>query len=137
MSTPAANPSYLLDTHIWFWYLTGSKRLPTGLRTAIGAASGRLWISPISVWELGILEQRGRVRLDGGFRSWAQAAQRRFPLQEASLTGEVAVTSCELDLPHRDPADRFLAATALIHALTLMTVDERLQDARWLSTRSS
>lgn len=137
MSSPPTARPYLLDTHIWFWYLTGSDRLPTGLRSTITDASGRLWISPISVWELGILEQRGRIRLDGGFRSWIQAAQRRFPLQEASLTQEVAARSCELDLPHRDPADRFLAATALIHELTLMTVDERLEDAQWLSTRSS
>ncbi len=137
MNAPNADSPYLLDTHIWFWYLTGSERLPVGLRTAIGPAAGELWISPISFWELGVLEQRGRIRLDGGFRAWAQGAQQRFPLQEASLTGEVAVTSCELDLPHRDPADRFLAATALIHELTLMTVDERLRDAQWLSTRSA
>jgi PIN domain nuclease of toxin-antitoxin system len=137
ISALATAQPYLLDTHIWFWYLTGSDRLPAGLRSTIGSTPGRLWISPISLWELGILEQRGRVRLDGGFRAWTQAAHQRFPLQEASLTREVAVRSCELDLPHRDPADRFLAATALVHELTLMTVDERLRHAQWLPTRSS
>jgi PIN domain nuclease of toxin-antitoxin system len=131
------DPPYLLDTHIWFWYLTGSDRLPPSLRATIGAASGELWISPISVWELGVLEQRGRIRLDCGFRAWAQEAQQRFSLHEASFTREVAVTSCEVDLPPCDPADRFLAATALVHELTLVTVDERLLDAQWLATRAA
>ena len=63
MSSPHTDSPYLLDTHIWFWYLTGSERLPVGLRTAIGSASGELWISPISFWELGVLEQRGLHRL--------------------------------------------------------------------------
>jgi PIN domain nuclease of toxin-antitoxin system len=132
-----AGAPYLLDTHIWLWYLTGSERLPGGLRAAVDAAPGQLWLSPISVWELGMLEERGRVHLGSGFRAWVEEAQQRFPLQEASLTREVAVVSRELALPHRDPADRFLAATALVHELTLLTVDERLRSARGLPTRSA
>ncbi|MEE8585393.1 MAG: PIN domain-containing protein [Acidobacteriota bacterium] len=42
--------------------------------------------------------------------------------------------SREIDLPHQDPADRFLAATALIYQMTLLTVDTRLIDADWLQT---
>ncbi|HSZ69250.1 MAG TPA: type II toxin-antitoxin system VapC family toxin [Solirubrobacteraceae bacterium] len=132
-----SDAQYLLDTHIWFWYLIGSKRLPRGLRTTIRAASGRLWISPISVWEIGVLASRDRIQLDGGLRRWAQEARKHLPLHEAALTSEVAVTSCELELPHRDPADRFLAATAIVYELTLLTVDERLQSAPWLPTRSA
>jgi len=125
-----------LDTHVWFWYLTGSDRLPVGLARAIDASPGEVWLSPISVWELGMLDQRGRIRLDGGLRKWSEEAQRRFPLHEAGLTREVAIVSLDLALPHRDPADRFLAATSLVHELTLLTVDDRLTSAAWLRTRS-
>lgn len=128
---------YLLDTHVWFWYLTASSRLPSGLRAALDAAPGERWLSPISIWELGLLEEGGRVRLVGGLRSWVQEALRRLPLREAELTREAAILSHELDLGHRDPADRFLAATALVHDLTLVTVDERLSGAGWLRTRAS
>ncbi|HWF72629.1 MAG TPA: PIN domain-containing protein, partial [Solirubrobacteraceae bacterium] len=76
---PAAAP-YLLDTHIWFWYVTGSDRLPSGLREALAAADDR-WLSPISIWELGLLEEHGRVRLVGGLRSWTQEARTRLPLR--------------------------------------------------------
>jgi len=52
------------------------------------------------------------------------------------MNQEVALTSLELALPHRDPTDHFLAATALVYDLTLMTVDGHLCEADWLSTRS-
>jgi len=128
---------YLLDTHIWFWHLSGTPRVPDGLRAALDGSEAELWLSPISVWELGMLAERGRVRLKTNVRAWVEEAHRRFPLRDAALTREVAVVSHELSLPHRDPADRFLAATAIVHGLTLMTVDERLRRARWLATRST
>jgi PIN domain nuclease of toxin-antitoxin system len=132
-----AGPPYLLDTHIWIWHVAGSDRLPLGLREAIDAASGELWLSPISVWEAGMLHARGRVELEGGPRPWLERALRRFPLGEAVLSREVALRSHEVHLEHRDPADRLLAATALVHDLTLVTLDERLASAPGLRTRSA
>jgi len=132
-----AGPPYLLDTHIWFWYVHGSDRLAPTIRAELAEATGALWLSPVSVWELGLLHLRGRVRLDPGPRGWVTDALRALPLSEAPVTTEVAQRSNELDLDHRDPADRFLAATALVYGLTLVTMDERLVAAPWLPTRSA
>lgn len=126
----------LLDTHIWFWYLTGSDRLPPGLREDIADAEEPPWLSPVSVWELGLLVERGRVELDRSVREWVEDALRELPVEEAVMNAEVALTSHEIDVRHRDPADRFLAATALVFDLTLLTVDERLTVLDWLPTRS-
>ncbi|MHB8492232.1 MAG: type II toxin-antitoxin system VapC family toxin [Solirubrobacteraceae bacterium] len=128
---------YLLDTHIWFWHLTGSERLPGSLRREVDAAGGALWLSPVSVWELGMLHARARINLLGGLRAWVKTAMGFLPLIEAPLTQEVALCSQEVELAHRDPADRFLAASALVYDLTLMTVDERLLGATWLPTRAA
>jgi PIN domain nuclease of toxin-antitoxin system len=106
------------------------------LRIAIDDAAGRIWYSPMSVWEIGMLCVRGRIQLEGGPRAWLQTALARFPLSEAALTPEVALRSSELDLGHRDPVDHLLAATALVHDLTLLTIDDRLTWAPWLPTRS-
>jgi PIN domain nuclease of toxin-antitoxin system len=65
-----------------------------------------------------------------------ETALRSFPVHEAALTGEVALRSQELELGHRDPADHLLAATTLVHGLTLVTLDERLTAASWLPTLS-
>lgn len=59
-----------------------------------------------------------------------------FPVNEASFTREVAIVSLEIDLSHKDPADHFIAASALVFDLTLITADDRLAKAKWLPTRS-
>lgn len=127
---------YLLDTHIWFWYLVGSPRLPPALRNLLDRETARCRLSPVSIWELGKLVERGRIVIEEDYRSWLSAAQQVFPVREAALNREVALTSLEVDLPHPDPADRFLAATALVFELTLLTADRRLTRAPWLPTRA-
>lgn len=47
-------------------------------------------------------------------------------IKELPLDGEVALRAAELTGLHADPADRFIAATALVHDATLITADERL-----------
>jgi PIN domain nuclease of toxin-antitoxin system len=54
--------------------------------------------------------------------------------KEVPLNAEVAIRSRELDLPHQDPADRFLPATALIYGLEMATSDRALLSAEWLPT---
>jgi PIN domain nuclease of toxin-antitoxin system len=127
---------FLLDTHIWFWYLIGSDRLPTGLRDILDTPQQVSWLSPISVWEVGMLAARGRIQLHAELRQWMVQARQQFPLQDALLNLEVALTSREIMLPHRDPADHFIAATAIVYDLTLLTVDQHLTRAEWLPTRS-
>ncbi len=125
---------YLLDTHIWLWYLAGSKDLPASLREALDDAVGKCWLSPISLWEASVLVLRGRVRSVGAGRDWIKEALENLPLREAPVSFAVARTLADLDLPHNDPADRFLAATALVYDLTLVTMDQHLRRASWLPT---
>ena len=58
--------------------------------------------------------------------TWVRSMLRSTPLRAAPLNHEVAIQSRSLNLPHQDPADRFLAATAIVYDLTLVTADERL-----------
>jgi PIN domain nuclease of toxin-antitoxin system len=100
------------------------------VRTQLERKTNEVWLSPISVWELLVLAERGRVRLDAEPRAWVAEALERAPLEEAALNHEVALRSREVSLPHQDPADRFLVATALTYELTLVTADESIIDAR-------
>ena len=120
----------LLDTHIWLWSLLDPSRLSRRVRTAVRRTANELWLSPISVWELLVLAERGRMRLDAEPRRWLAEALSKTPAQEATLNFEVAVRSREILLPHPDPADRFLVATALVYDLTLVTADEILLQAK-------
>lgn len=115
----------LLDTHVWYWYVSGSRDLPGSLRDAVDDALGLCWLSPISVWELGVLVTKGRIRLDLDYERWIRLAFTGFPVREAPINFEVAQKVRGLDLEHGDPGDRFLAATALVYDLTLVTMDHR------------
>ncbi len=124
----------LLDTHIWLWYLLGAKNLASKKRRILDRSDTVVWLSPISVWETLVLAQKKRIELRPNSIDWVREALSRYPVHEAPLNTEIAITSRELKLNYDDPADRFIAATAMIFELTLMTDDRRLLDTRWLST---
>ncbi|MEO8660623.1 MAG: type II toxin-antitoxin system VapC family toxin [Bryobacteraceae bacterium] len=123
----------LLDTHIWLWSQLESHRLSPRVRRALADRKNELWISPITVWEIVSLCQKGRVSLQGGPEAWMRQAMATGSLREAPLTHEIAFASNTVQVPHRDPADRFLAATALVLGLTLVTADEQLAEAKGFS----
>jgi PIN domain nuclease of toxin-antitoxin system len=90
----------------------------------IADETGELWLSPISIWEALTLIRKGRIAISGTAGQWIEAATSRF--REAPFTWEIARISEEIGLPHADPADRVLAATAKVLDLTLVTADKNL-----------
>jgi len=120
----------LLDTHIWIWSLSNVKLLSKRTMNALQSSLNELWLSPISIWEYLVLTQKGRLIPEKAPREWLHEAMQRAPMKEAPLSYEIAIESRFIDLPHQDPADRFLAATAKILDLTLVTADERLKHSR-------
>ena len=69
-----------------------------------------------------------RVLLDTHIWLWALLEPERIDPQDAPVTREIAIRSREVGLDHDDPADRFLAATAAVYDLVLMTADDRLRE---------
>ena len=120
----------LLDTHIWIWSHIEPERLAPAVATALEAPDNELWLSSISVWEFLLLVERGRVVLKTTPREWLESAWSRAPFHEAPINREVALRSRTVKVPHQDPADRFIAATAELHELTLVTDDEHLLRGR-------
>lgn len=114
----------LLDTHIWLWALREPARLSRRVHRELQDAANELWLSPVSVWETILLHRKGRIGLHENLRDWISEAV--APFREAPLTHEIVVAADELPFSHQDPADRFLAATAEVLGLTLVTADHRL-----------
>jgi len=118
---------FLLDTHIWLWCLLEPKKLSHRVARALKEEDNELWLSPISVWEALVLCEKKRLAVREEDPSlWMTQALQKIPLKEAPLTHEVALATQKIHLPHRDPADRFLIATALVHGLTLVTADKHI-----------
>ena len=116
----------LLDTHVWLWSLLDPSRITARTRELLTGAENELWLSPISAWEALMLVERGRLVVRGDGPEWVASAWRSGPFREAPLTFEVAVASRRLPVPVKDPADRFLAATASVYGCTFVTADRRL-----------
>lgn len=127
----------LLDTHIWIWSLLEPGRLSRRVARRLEDPANELWLSPISVWETLLLAERGRIQLEAPPNRWVETVMRAFPVRDATLTREVATASRTVDLPHQDPADRFIAASAIVYELTLVTADERLLQSKRYRTMSN
>jgi PIN domain nuclease of toxin-antitoxin system len=122
----------LLDTHIWLWSLIEPDRLGRQVKEKLLDPQNEFWLSPVSTWEALMLHDKKRVYLAPDPEGWI--AQNTAPFREAPLTHEIAAASRRLSLPQRDPADRFLAATAKVLNLTLVTADTNLLGLGEIST---
>jgi PIN domain nuclease of toxin-antitoxin system len=117
----------LLDTHVAVWSVFDDTALGKNSRRLIRRAlhQNELTVSAISFWEIALLIARRRLRLVDSAKE-----TRRLILTAGStelpLTGDIAILAGELDGLHGDPADRFIAATAIVHDATLLTADHRL-----------
>jgi len=127
----------LLDTHIWLWTSLQPQKLSPRVTRALTNEENELWLSPISVWELNLLHGKGRVKAPDGVPRWVASSVEELRLTEAPLTIEVALAVSALDLPHGDPADHFLVATAKVFDLTLITADRNLIHAPGLSVMAN
>ena len=121
----------LLDTHVLVWLDTDDRRLGPKTRALIEQhwSSGKVAVSAVSFWEVGRLAGRGRIALASSPQDW-RARWIEAGLTELALEGAMAIRSLDLDGLSDDPADRFIAATALLHGACLVTADQRILDWR-------
>ena len=83
----------------------------------------------MSIWEVGLLDAKGRISLNLPCLDWVRTALARSGALTVGLSPEIAVESHRLPgRLHNDPVDRILAATARTEALTLLTRDRALLD---------
>lgn len=117
----------LLDTHIWIWLINGDKDLPAAIKNLIEKQIDHitLWISIISVWEVGMLVKKDRLALPYQPAEWVNRAL-SSGIKLAELTPHIAVESSFLSNAPRDPADQIIIATAKSLQATLITVDKEI-----------
>lgn len=125
---------FLLDTHIWIWALYNPSKLSRTVLREIKKSNNELYLSPVSIWEVRQLEKRKRLQLRRGFSEWLNDVLKLVPLREAPFTFAVAAEAAHISLPQADLGDVFLAATASVFDLTLITSDSQLLACSWLKT---
>lgn len=116
----------VLDTHVWVWWIEGNPSLKQSLREAIDAEQ-ELAVSAISPWEVAMKASRGSMQLKLPIDRWMDLALTTAGIEVLPITPAIAIESTLLPgLFHKDPADRFIVATARHHQLALATQDDAI-----------
>ena len=119
----------VLDTHTFIWLMQGSKELSAKIIKTIesyGHDQG-LYLSFISLWEIAMLEQRGRIVLHQPCLQWLEEALEVPGLLIENISPLIAVESTQLPGEfHGDPADRLIIATTRALQATLITRDTKI-----------
>jgi len=117
----------LLDTCALLWLASGSANLSRAAVARIDR-SRKVSVSAISAWEVSLKHARGLYALPLAPLEWFNAVVDNHGLVVAPLDLEILVKANLLPWHHRDPADRFIIATAIIHSLTVVTADKSFAD---------
>jgi len=117
---------YLLDTHIWIWSVSNPDKLSKKIKDILEDDMNECYISSISVWEFLVLLDKGRIVLTRPVEEWLDIALFKSNIMDIPIDTEIAIASRKISLSHQDPADRFIAATALVNKMRLITSDTRL-----------
>ena len=113
----------LLDTHILLWWLADEPRLGQSIRESIVNPSTRVMISAVSVWEIGIKQALGKLKVPESILPVIQSEG----FEELPITCQHAELAARLPNHHRDPFDRMLIAQAVLEGLTLVTNDKQIE----------
>ena len=127
----------LLDTHVWWWWLTREKRLSRAQARRLRkvTASAPVLVSDISLWELATLQSLGKIELSIPLREWLESAVAPPLVQRCGISPAIATEVAALPATfHRDAADRILVATARVQGATLVTRDRRIIEADLVDT---
>lgn len=119
----------ILDTHALLWMDRNDSSLGVLARQQIETEwrAGHVAVSAISFWEVAMLAECGRIVLPLPVDQW-RADWLRAGLAEIPLDGRIALLACQLENLHRDPADRFIVATAIDRRTSLLTADGGILD---------
>ena len=111
---------YLLDTHIFLWWLSDANRLSKEVFDIISDSANQIYISSASIWEIAIKESLGKIEIDANLDTIIEDCG----FLELKISAKCANAIKKLPPIHKDPFDRMLIAQAKRWNLTLITMDK-------------
>jgi len=117
----------LLDTHVWIWSQEELGNIGPKTEEILLGPDNDLYVSPISTLEIARLIDLGQISIKGTLKSWIQQSVDNLLAVTLELSHEIAIEAYSLDKSfHKDPADRILVASAIVHDMTIITADGRI-----------
>ena len=118
---------FLLDTCTLLWLASDQSRLSQASKQAIAGGAGKLFVSAISAFEIGVKHNKGKLVLPTPPAVWFARALRLHGLRRVVVTPRIALKATALPELHNDPMDRIIIATAQIRKMIILTPDEHIR----------
>jgi PIN domain nuclease of toxin-antitoxin system len=119
----------LADTHVILWLALDPEQISVNALSALKEAresQGGIAIADISLWEIAVAIQRGKVELESDFMEFLRSVEETYRV--LPVTAEIAERGSQFSRAYpRDPADKLIGATALVHGLRLVTRDDLIR----------
>jgi PIN domain nuclease of toxin-antitoxin system len=116
----------LLDTHIFLWYISGDKRIADSMVQHIQLPENDVYLSVISLWEVIIKHQLGKLPLPQSPEIYIPAQRHRHAINSLGIDEATIKQLAELPPLHNDPFDRLLICQAIENNMAIATVDSRI-----------
>jgi len=117
----------LLDTHVFIWWDSEPHRLSHKALALCKNPENQLLLSVVSLWEIQIKAQIGKVKLRHSLSELVQGQQEANGMAILPLTALHVYGLSDLQPFHKDPFDRMLVAQAKAEKLQLVTGDQMLK----------
>lgn len=111
---------FLLDTHVFLWWLDDNKKLVESVRATLSDQSSLVHISAVTIWEIAIKAEIGKIQVEIG--ELVQEIEANS-FVELPITARHAQVAGNLPRHHDDPFDRMLIAQAQLEGLVVVTHD--------------
>ncbi len=115
---------FLLDTHVFLWFIGGDTKLPARWRDTICDPQHEIYLSVVSLWEAIVKYQLGKLPLPEPPETSLPAERERHQIGHLALDESSVRRLGSLPRFHRDPFDRMLICQAIEQSLTIITVDD-------------
>ncbi|ELR98873.1 type II toxin-antitoxin system VapC family toxin [Gloeocapsa sp. PCC 73106] len=119
--------NFLLDTHIFLWFINNDTQLPNNWRSLIEECSNEVYLSVVSLWEVILKYQLGKLTFPESPEVYLPKQRGRHLITNLDLDEKSVIQLIKLPPLHRDPFDRMLIAQAMEHRLILITVDSAIK----------
>ena len=118
----------LLDTHVFIWWSGEPDKLSEKALDACENRTNRLTLSIVSIWEMQIKMQLGKLKLKRSLKDLVEKQQDVNGLQILPVSPNHIFMLDNLPMHHSDPFDRLLISQAIEEKLFLVSKDEKFSD---------
>jgi PIN domain nuclease of toxin-antitoxin system len=114
---------YLLDTNVFLWFALNDERINPEQKSIIEASDNEIFISAVSLWEIGIKHSLGKITISGSLRDFFSDIDSVLQMRILPIHREHVIKVSTLPFLHRDPFDRLIYAQSLVEKFILLYTD--------------